>query len=149
MSEYEYQKITLPVMTEEWKEDFKKHYRRRSDELEDWIGILIEFMLDRGFSDLEVMQALSSQVTRLFHVSGCRLEKEKWDSYSSWFLDIQTAFQEKQNEIIPQEKNYKNLVSSDVRIALRDEREIGLRDLVEEYKNDRDEEEPLFPERTE
>ena len=56
MSEYEYQKITLPVMTEEWKEDFKKHYRRRSDELEDWIGILIEFMLDRGFSDLEVMQ---------------------------------------------------------------------------------------------
>ena len=102
-----------------------------------------------GFSDLEVMQALSSQVTSLFHVSGCRLEREKWDNYSSWFLDIQTAFQEKQNEIIPQEKNYKNLVSSDVRMALRDELEITLKGYVEEYKNDEDEEEPLFPERIE
>ena len=144
MNKYGYQKITLPVMTQEWKEHFKKYYRRR-DELEDWIGILIKFMLDRGFSDLEVMQALSSQMTSLFHVSGCRLEKEKWDSYSSWFLDIQTAFQEKQNEIIPQEKNYKNLVSSDVRMALRDELEITLKGYVEEYKNDEDEEEPLFP----
>ena len=152
MNNYEYQKITLPVMTEEWKEDCKKWYRR-SDELEDWIGILIEFMFDKGISEEAIYQALDHKQQQLFHLYGGRLEKEIWGYHSYVAHNVSKEFNRVKNEIVPQEKNYKALISSDVRTALRDELEISLRDLVEEYKNDtdeeEDEEEPLFPERTE